>query len=138
MSTYYMGTLADLSDDSRKEVTEYIQHNSDGVTLGTMQNGGVHLTMMGLLKNAAVDEFYMMTTRGSQKEKNIAENHIAEVAVSDKRGYVILSCTVEVLDDKILKSEKWEDWMAQYHPEGPDSPDYVLLHFTVQNLRVMI
>lgn len=54
--------------------------------LGTAQEGGPHLTMMGLLQGARLDELYMQTTRSSQKVQNLLARPIAEIAVSDKQG----------------------------------------------------
>lgn len=138
MSVYYMGEVSGLPEQERNEVEDYLRANADGVTLGTVQADGVHLTMMGLLQGATLGELYMQTTRSSQKVQNLAAVPTAEIAVSDKRGYVILSCACEVLDDADLKAEKWEDWMAQYHPQGPAAPDYVLLRFLPRSVRAMI
>ena len=138
MSVYYMGSVSELPESQRKEVEDYLRRNADGVALGTVQGDGVRLTMMGLLQGATLDELYMQTTRSSQKVQNLTGVPAAEIAVSDKRGYVILSCAVEVLDDPALKAEKWEDWMAQYHPKGPSAPDYVLLRFVPRSVRAMI
>lgn len=138
MSVYYMGPVSGLPEASRKEVEEYLRRNTDGVTLGTTQMGCPHLTMMGLLQGAVLDELYMQTTRSSRKVKNLLAYPTAEIAVSDKQGYVILTCTAEVLDNAELKVAKWEDWMAQYHPQGPSAPDYVLLRFVPQGVRAMV
>lgn len=138
MSVYYMGPASGLPEAARKEVGDFLRRNADGVTLGTVQYGGPHLTMMGLLQGAGPDELYMQTTRSSQKVKNLLTHSAAEIAVSDKQGYVILTCSAEVLDDAALKEAKWEDWMAQYHPQGPSAPDYVLLRFLPQDIRAML
>ena len=51
-------------------------------------------------------------------------------------GYLVLTCTAEVVTDEQSKAQRWEDWMAEYHPQGPASPDYVLLRFVPEYLRV--
>ena len=114
MSVYYMGKVKGLTVEANAEVTEYLRLNADGVTLGTVQEGGLHLTMMGLLQGATANEIFMQTDRKSQKVKNILENSATEIAVSNKQGYVILSCIAEILDEAALKNEKWEKWMFQY------------------------
>ena len=52
--------------------------------------------MMGLLQGTGPDEFHMQTTRSSQKVQNLLVYPTAEIAVSDKQGYVILTRTAEV------------------------------------------
>lgn len=51
---------------------------------------------------------------------------------------MILSCTAEALDDAEFKAAKWEDWMAQYHPQGPTTPDYGLLRFVPLSVWAML
>lgn len=138
MSMYYMGKIAGMTEEAKKEVSEYLRNNADGVTLGTLQDGGVHLTMMGLLQGASADEVYMQANRTSQKVLNIEKNPCAEVAVSNRQGYVILECEAKVVDSPDLKASKWEPWMVEYHSDGATSNDYVLLQFTVQQIRAMI
>lgn len=139
MSVYYMGEVAGMPQADRAEVEAYLGQNAEGVTLGTVQDGNsIRLTMMGLLQNATLKELYMQANRDSQKVKNIQETPTAEIAVSNNYGYVILTCTVKLVDDEKLKAAKWEEWMAQYHANGPTSPNYILLQFIPQSIRAMI
>lgn len=135
--SYYIGTIKDMPTDCRKEVDAFIGKNGNVVVLGTMGEG-VHLTLMGFLSGASLDNLYMQTYRGSDKVKNILANELTEIAVSDPTGGVILTCKAEVIDDPKLKGNKWEQWMEQYHPAGCASPDYVLLKFTPTELKVIL
>ncbi len=146
MSVYYMGEVQGLPPETRTEVEAFIglgvpvdaECCVGFVTLGTRQDEGVRLTVISLLGGSGVNEVFMQCNRNSQKAKNLLAHPTAEIAITNGRGSVILTCTAEVLDDKKLKAEKWEDWMVQYHPQGCASPDYVILRFVPQSIRVMI
>lgn len=71
MGIYYMGPVSGFPQAFRKEVEDYLHRNADIVILGTVQEGGPHLTMMGLLQGARLDELYIQTTRSSQKVQNL-------------------------------------------------------------------
>lgn len=150
MSVYYMGSVRELPQEARAEVEQYLGlgvpsfEATDSapecccVTLGTVQEGKAHLTVISLLPSPSLQSLYMQVNRQSQKVKNLLVCDKAEIAITNGMGYVILDCTTEVVTDEQLKAEKWEDWMTQYHPQGFSSPDYVLLRFLPQNLRVMV
>ncbi len=150
MSIYYMGSVEKLPLEARAEVEQYLRlgvpnFKATGsipecqcVTLGTVQEGKSHLTVISLLPSPSLKSLYMQVNRQSQKVKNLLSCDKAEIAITNGMGYLILDCTTEVVTDEQLKAEKWEDWMTQYHPKGSDSPDYVLLQFVSQNLRAMI
>lgn len=136
--SYYIGTIKDMQSDCRKEADAFIGKNGNVVVLGTMGEKGVHLTFMGFLSGASLDNLYMQTYRSSDKVKNILANEVVEIAVSDATGGVILTCKAEIIDDLTLKANKWEQWMEQFHPEGCTSPEYVLLKFTPTDIKVIL
>lgn len=145
MSVYYMGSLNEMQEKAKKEVTEFIRQGipssaaccAGTVVLGTAVEGSARLTVISLLSGSCVDELYMQCNRQSQKVKNLLACSQAEVAVTNGQGSVVLTCTGEVLSNEQIKADKWEPWMEQYHPQGASSPDYVVLHFITQSVRAM-
>lgn len=150
MSIYYMGSVQELPKEVKTEVEQYLRLGVPNfeaagnvpechcVTLGTVQDGKTHLTVISLLPSPTLQSLYMQVNRQSQKVKNLLACDKAEIAITNGMGYMILDCITEVVTDEQLKAEKWEDWMTQYHPQGFGSPDYVLLRFVPQNIRAMI
>lgn len=134
-----------LPQEARAEVEAFIQQgipvNAECcigfVTLGTRQEEDVRLTVISLLSGSGINEVLMQCNRNSQKAKNLLAYPTAEIAITNGRGFVVLTCTAEVLDDEKLKAEKWESWMEQYHPQGCTAPDYVILRFVPQCVRAM-
>lgn len=146
MSVYYMGEIQGLPQEAMPQVEAFIGQgipvNAECcigfVTLGTRQEEGVRLTVISLLSGSGIKEVFMQCNRNSQKAKNLLAHPTAEIAITNGRGFVVLTCTAEVLDDEKLKAEKWEDWMVKYHPQGCTSPDYVILRFVPQSIRAML
>ena len=149
MSVYFMGSVKDLPLESKAEVEQYLRlgvpnFEATGgapechcVTLGTVQEGGVRLTVINLLKAPTLNECFMQTNRQSQKVQNILACGKTEISITNGMGSLVLSCTAEVVDDEKMKAEHWEEWMTEYHPQGCAAPDYVLLRFVPESLRVM-
>ena len=149
MSVYFMGSIKDLPQESIGEVEQYLRLGVPNfeamggapechcVTLGTVQEGGVRLTVINLLQNPTLAECFMQCNRQSQKVKNILACGKAEIAVTNGMGYLVLSCAAEVVEDEQAKADRWEAWMAEYHPQGAADPDYVLLRFVPESIRVM-
>lgn len=93
---------------------------------------------MGILKESGLNALYMQTNRQSQKIKNIMNQKITEISITNGRGFLIMECETSILDDLKLKKEFWEDWFYEYHKEGYLSQDYVLLKFIPKVIRVFI
>ncbi|MGG5369441.1 pyridoxamine 5'-phosphate oxidase family protein [Enterococcus sp. AZ196] len=148
MSIYYMGSLADLPQEFTEEVNNFVQKGipvftetgveSHTVMLGTKQDQHVRLSVINLLQDSKLCGIYMQTNRNSQKVKNLLACNTAEIAITNGFGYVVLECSGEVIEDDQRKKEKWEEWMTEFHPEGPLSADYVLLHFKPHAIRAML
>ena len=150
MSVYYQGDVKQLDKESIIEINHYINsantvHELDpmnmdkfNIVLGTSQENHVHLTIMGILKESGLNALYMQTNRQSQKIKNIMNQKITEISITNGRGFLIMECETSILDDLKLKKEFWEDWFYEYHKEGYLSQDYVLLKFIPKVIRVFI
>lgn len=48
---------------------------------------------------------------------------------------VLITGTVEILEDSEIKKEFWEDEDIVYYPKGVTDPDYCILKFTALNAR---
>ena len=149
MSIYYMGTAKELPQEMKSELESFIRQgipvfSANGmekchtVTLGTSRQDGIRLTVINLLKGSGLQEVFMQCNRQSQKARNLLADGKAEVAITNGMGYGVLECTGEVMDDVQLKTEKWEEWMTQYHPQGPAAPDYAILRFVPHGIRAAL
>ncbi len=148
MNIYYMGAINELPQEMAQETEAFIRKGipvitADGmeksytVTLGTRQGESVRLTVINLLAGSGLNELYMQCHRQSQKALNLSACNKAEIAITNGMGYVVLECSGEVSDEAQIKAEKWEDWMAEFHPEGPTAPDFVVLRFVPHSIRTM-
>lgn len=136
--SYYIGTIADLSIELKQEAENFILAHKDVVCLATKQEEEVHLTLMGFLPDISLDALYMQTNKKSAKVKNIIAHDTTEIAIMNDTGGIVLTCKTEIVDDENIKKEKWEDWMANYHPLGFTAPDYVLLRYIPQHIKLIL
>lgn len=138
MMSYYIGTVAEIPASLKKEAEDYICQHKDVVVLATKQKEEVHLTLMGLLHDISLQLMYMQTTKGSEKVNNIQEHERVEIAITGDTGGIVLTCIAEIVDDELLKKEKWEDWMMRYHAGGYTDPAYVLLKLVPQEIKMIL
>lgn len=136
--SYYIGSIAEMPESFKQEVNSFLEEHKDAIILGTKQEKDIHLTMMGFLNHVSLDCLYMQTNRQSQKVKNILEHDVVEIAITNDTGGIILTCVAEIVDEQERKTAKWEDWMQRYHPAGPTTSDYVLLHFIPQAIKLIL
>jgi general stress protein 26 len=47
----------------------------------------------------------------------------------------MLKGTMEVVDDKDVKAEIWQDGFSMYYEGGRDGGDFIILRFTAENGR---
>lgn len=136
--SYYVGTVAEMPESFKQEAEAFMTAHKDVVILGTVQGEDIHLTIMGFLSHPSLNMLYMQTNRQSAKVGNIQSHHTVEIAITGDRGGVVLTGEAEVVEEENVKQEKWEDWMFKYHDSGYTSPDYVLIRFVPQFVKLIL
>ncbi len=84
------------------------------------------MTLLGYEEDGGL---WFATSKSSRKVEEIAKNPKVTVCFLDLEGgaHAQLFGEAEIVEDQELKTELWmEDWGEYW--EGPDDPDYVLLH----------
>lgn len=81
--------------------------------------------------------FYFTTNTSSMRVRQYRENPKASIYFCDKRFFrgVMLTGTMEVLEDSESKELIWRDGDTMYYPEGVTDPDYCVLRFTAEKGR---
>ena len=93
--------------------------------------------MLAPVKREGIKTFYWHTNSPSMRIKQYQNNSKACIYFCDKQFFrgVMLTGTMEVIDDKDLKKEIWKDEFSMYYQGGMDGGDFILLKFTAQNGR---
>lgn len=81
--------------------------------------------------------FYFHTNTSSMRVGQYRKNPKACLYLCDKRFYrgVMLTGTIEVLEDEEHKKMLWREGDTMYYPLGVTDPDYCVLRFTAEKGR---
>lgn len=90
--------------------------------------------MLAPRKREGIKTFYFSTNTSSLRVTHYRQNPRACVYFYDRRFYrgVMLSGTMEVLEDAASKQMIWQRGDTMYYPQGVTDPDYCVLKFTAQ------
>ena len=93
--------------------------------------------MLAPRKRDGIKVFYFHTNTSSMRVGQYRNNPHACLYFCDKRFYrgVMLTGTVEVLEDSEYKEMLWRDGDTMYYPKGVTDPDYCVLRFTARQGR---
>lgn len=93
--------------------------------------------MLAPRKRDGIREFYFHTNTSSMRVGQFKRNPNACLYFCDKRFFkgVMLTGTVEVLEDHTHKEMLWQDGDTMYYPEGVTDPDYCVLRFRAKHGR---
>lgn len=88
-------------------------------------------------KREGIHTFYFTTNTSSMRVAQYKENHKACIYFSDKRFFrgVMLTGTMEVLEDIASKELIWQEGDTKYYSRGITDPDYCVLRFIAQKGR---
>ncbi len=88
-------------------------------------------------KMEGIKRFYFTTNTSSMRVRQFKENPKACIYFCDSRTFrgVMLTGTMEVLEDSQTKEMIWRDGDTMYYPLGVTDPDYCVLRFTASSGR---
>lgn len=93
--------------------------------------------MLAPRKREGIKVIYFHTNTSSMRVKQYRSNPKACLYFCDRRFFrgVMLTGTVEVLEDPEYKEMLWQAGDTMYYPEGITDPDYCVLRFTAEHGR---
>lgn len=88
--------------------------------------------MLAPRKREGIREFWFSTNTSSMRVAQYRENPNASIYFYDRRFFrgVMLTGTMEVLEDSESKEMIWQTGDKMYYPGGVTDPDYCVLKFT--------
>ena len=88
-------------------------------------------------KREGLQTFYFTTNTSSMRVSQYKQNPKACIYFCDRRFFrgVMLTGTVEVLEDSSSKEMIWQEGDTMYYPLGVTDPDYCVLRFTALSGR---
>lgn len=109
-----------------------IVEESEIALLITLADGHPRVRPMTLVAYEEEGGVWFATSKASRKVEEIGKNPNVTVCFLNLEGsaYAQLFGKAEVIEDRAVKEEFWdEDWEEYW--EGPEDPDYVLIHVQV-------
>lgn len=107
--------------------------------IGSVDGNGIPnmKAMLPPRKMEGIKYFYFTTNTHSMRVAQYRENPKACIYFCDRRFFrgVMLTGTMEVLEDNESKKMIWQDGDTIYYPLGVDDPDYCVLKFTANKGR---
>jgi general stress protein 26 len=93
--------------------------------------------MIAPVKREGIKIIFWHTNSPSMRVKQYRNNPKACVYFCDKRFFsgVMLTGSIEVIDDIDIKKELWNDKFNVYYEGGHDGGDFIILKFTAQKGR---
>lgn len=92
-------------------------------------NGYPRPVRMSKICSKGFHEVWMATSADSVKMNDFKANNKAGLCYDLYGDGVSLRGTVEILTDDAIRKEMWQEWFVRHFPDGPNDPNYVLLHF---------
>lgn len=89
-------------------------------------------------KREGIKNFYFISNTSSMRVKQFKANSKACIYFFDKRFFrgVMLIGKMEVLFDQVTKEMLWQDGDTMYYSLGVTDPDYCVLRFTADKMRI--
>ena len=114
-------------DDQTGTVAEIMREADIAVLTYVSLDGALVSTPMGTQDFEDPGTTWFITERSSDKVRAIEADPRVNVAYSSKAGWVSLSGTADVSDDRAKLDELWDASAGAFMSGGPDDPDNVLL-----------
>ena len=114
-------------DDQLRTVAEIMEDTRIAVLTYVSLEGTLVSTPMGTQDFEDPGTTWFITERSSDKVRAIEADPRVNVAYSSKAGWVSLSGTAHVSDDRAKLEELWDASAGAFMSGGPDDPDNVLL-----------
>ena len=124
--------------DSNKTIGDLLDKQSIVYMSAINEDGFPTIKAMGIPRiREGIKTFYFSTNTSSQKIGLYQKNNKASVYFLDRRFFrgVNLFGTTEILTDREIKEEAWQNGDERFYPEGIDDPDYCILKFTALSGR---
>lgn len=121
--------------DTEKTIGNLIDKQGVAFISSTDGNGFPNTkAMLPPRKRVGIKTFYFTTNTSSMRVSQYRENPKACIYFCDNRFFrgVMLTGTMEVLEDSGSKEMIWREGDTMYYPGGVTDPDYCVLQFTAK------
>lgn len=119
---------------TREQLIEFIQKQKVSFIASVDENGFPNMKAMFVPRKIDGNCFYFTTNTSSMRSQQFLKNSKASIYFYNKGRFryegVMLTGTMEVLQDEKTKKEIWRAGDTMFYKQGVSDPDYCVLKFT--------
>ena len=119
---------------TKNEMREFIQKQKVAFIAAIDEDGFPNMKAMFMPRKIEGDCFYFTTNTSSMRSQQFMKNPKASIYFYNKGRFkyegLMLTGTVELLQDENIKKEIWQVGDVMYYRQGVADPDYCVLKFT--------
>jgi len=119
--------------DETKKVAELLGNERFAMLTTTGADGRTVSRPMALQEVEFDGDLWFFATRDSRKVEHIRTHDQVNVTVSSSDNWVSLTGRASISEDKARKEELWSAGVEAWLPDGPDSPQAVLLRVRAES-----
>lgn len=119
---------------TREQIVEFIQKQKVAFIASIDEDGFPNMKAMFVPRKIDGNCFYFTTNTSSMRSQQYMKNPKASIYFYNKGRFryegIMLTGTMEVLQDEDTKKEIWRAGDTLYYKQGVTDPDYCVLKFT--------
>lgn len=124
---------------TREQIMEFIEKQKVSFIASVDEDGFPNLKAMFVPRKIEENCFYYSTNTSSMRAQQFMKNPKASIYFYSKGRFkyegLMLTGTMEVLQDDEIKQEIWRDGDTMFYKQGVTDPDYCVLKFTAEKGR---
>ena len=124
---------------TREYIIEFIQKQKVAFIASIDEEGFPNMKAMFAPRKIEGNCFYFTTNTSSMRSRQFTKNSKASIYFYNKGRFkyegIMLTGTMEVLQDDEIKQEIWRAGDTMYYKQGVTDPDYCVLKFTAIRCR---
>ncbi|SFT85941.1 pyridoxamine 5'-phosphate oxidase family protein [Arthrobacter sp. ov118] len=118
-----------MSDaQSISKVTDIINDSHIGMFTTINEEGALVSRPLAVQEVKDDGDMWFFTSANSSQVAHIRANPAVNVSFGQRTEWVSVAGTAEVVTDRQLIHDKWNQVVEAWFPDGPDTPEVVLLH----------
>jgi general stress protein 26 len=118
-----------MSDaESISKVTDIINDSHIGMFTTINEEGALVSRPLAVQEVKDDGDMWFFTSANSSQVAHIRANPAVNVSFGQRTEWVSVAGTAEVVTDRQLIHDKWNQVVEAWFPDGPDTPEVVLLH----------
>jgi general stress protein 26 len=114
--------------ESISKVTDIINDSHIGMFTTINEEGALVSRPLAVQEVKDDGDMWFFTSANSSQVAHIRANPAVNVAFGQRTEWVSVAGTAEVVTDRQLIHDKWNQVVEAWFPDGPDTPEVVLLH----------